>query len=72
MELLGEFIELINLKHSEMCLKLDKMLNVLCMLNHFSRVQLCDTLWNVAHQVHGILQIRILERVAMPSSRAPS
>ena len=43
------------------------------MLSHFSHVQLFATLWTVAHQapltVHGILQARILEWVAMPSSR---
>ena len=43
-----------------------------CMLSHFSSVQLFATLWTVAHQaplVHGILQARILEWVAMPFSR---
>ena len=44
------------------------------LLNCFSRVQLCLTLWLVARQasVHGILQARILEWVAMPSSRGSS
>ena len=42
------------------------------MLSHFSHVQLIATLWTVAHQAPlsmGILQARILEWVAMPSSR---
>ena len=45
------------------------------MLSHFSCVQLFAILWAVAHQapsVHGILQARILEWVAMPSSRGSS
>ena len=44
-----------------------------CTLSRFSHVQLFVTLWTVALQaplcVHGILQARILEWVAMPSSR---
>ena len=42
-----------------------------CELSRFSHVQLFATLWIVAHQapVHAILQARILEWVAMPSSR---
>ena len=46
-----------------------------CVLSCFSRVWLCATLWTVAHQaisVHGILQARILEWVAMSSSRGSS
>ena len=46
-----------------------------CALSHFSHVQLFVTLWTVAHQdssVHGMLQARILEWVAMPSSRGSS
>ena len=42
------------------------------LLSHFSRVQLCATLWAVSppsSSAHGILQRRILEWVAMPSSR---
>ena len=42
-----------------------------CMLSCFSCVQLVLTIWTVACQtplVHGILQARILEWVAMPSS----
>ena len=41
-------------------------------------LQSCPTLWNLmdcnppGFSVHGILQARILEQVAMPSSRAPS
>ena len=41
----------------------------------FSRVWLFATLWTVAHQAFlfmGILQARILEWVAMPSSRGAS
>ena len=37
-----------------------------CMLSRFSHVQLFVTLWTAA------LQARILEWVAMPSSRGPS
>ena len=45
-----------------------------CMLNCFSHVWLFVTLWTVAHQapLHGILQARILEWVAMPSSEGSS
>ena len=46
-----------------------------CMLSRFSHVWLFATLWTVALQVSlsmGILQGRILEWVAMPSSRASS
>ena len=39
------------------------------LLSHFSRVQLCDP---PGSSVHGILQARILEWVAMPSSRRSS
>ena len=42
-----------------------------CLLSHFSHVQLFATPWTVAHQASlsmGILQARILEWVAMPSS----
>ena len=45
------------------------------MLSYFSCVQLFLTLWTVACQAPlstGILQARILERVAMPSSRGSS
>ena len=41
-------------------------------LSHFSCVQLFATPWTIAHRVRltvGILQARILEWVAMPSSR---
>ena len=44
-------------------------------LSHFSHVQLCATLWTIACQAPlsmGILQTRILEWVAMPSSRGSS
>ena len=45
-----------------------------CMLSHFSRVQLFATLWTVAHQalLSGLLRARILEWVAMPTSRGSS
>ena len=42
-------------------------------LSHFSRVQLCATLWAAALQAPpsmGILQARVLEWVAMSSSKA--
>ena len=45
------------------------------MLSHFSRVWLFVTLWTITCQgssVHGILQAKILEWVAMPSSRGSS
>ena len=46
-----------------------------CVLSHFSHVRLFVTLWTVAHQAPlsmGILQKRILEWVAMPTSRGSS
>ena len=46
-----------------------------CMLSHFSCVWRSVTLWTVAFQaplVHGILQARILEWVALPPSRGSS
>ena len=49
--------------------------NSVCMLSHFSHVQLFATLWIVAHQAPlsmGILQARTLEWVAIPSSRGSS
>ena len=44
------------------------------MLNHFSCVWLFVTLWTLALQdpVHGVLQGRVLECIAMPSSRGSS
>ena len=46
------------------------------MLSRFNHVQLCATLWTVCSllgsSVHGILQARILEWLAMPSSRRSS
>ena len=42
------------------------------MLSHFSRVQLFTILWTVVHRAllnMGFLQARILEWVAMPSSK---
>ena len=52
-------------------------LHLLCcaVLSHFSHVWLFATLWTVAHQAPlsmRIFQARILEWVAMPSSRGPS
>ena len=47
----------------------------MCLLSHFSRFPLFVTLWAVAHQAPlstGSLQARILEWVAMPSSRGSS
>ena len=46
-----------------------------CMLSHFSHAQLFATLWGYnpsGSSAHGILWVRILEWVAMPSSRASS
>ena len=46
-----------------------------CMLSDFSHTQLFATLWTVVRQAPlsmGILQARILEWVAMPSSRGSS
>ena len=46
-----------------------------CVLTCFSRVQLFETPWTVACQAPlsmGILQARVLEWVAMPSSRGSS
>ena len=46
-----------------------------CTLSHFNRVQLfCDPIdcSPAGSSVHGILQVRILEWVAMPSSRGSS
>ena len=47
----------------------------ICVLNHFSRVRLSATVRTVSppvSSVHGTLQARILEWVAMPSSRGSS
>ena len=45
-----------------------------CVLSRFSRVRLCDPMdcSLPVSSVHGILQARILEWVAMPSSRRSS
>ena len=45
-----------------------------CMLSHFSRVQLCDSMdcSPLGSSVHEILQARILDGAAMPSSRGSS
>ena len=48
---------------------------LMCIPSHFSLVRLFVTLWIIAHQAplsRGILQARILEWVAMHSSRGPS
>ena len=43
-----------------------------CVFSCFSRFQLFSAPWTVACSLHGILQARILEWVAMPSFRGPS
>ena len=45
-----------------------------CVLSHFRRVQLCDAMdcGPPGSSVHGILQARILEWAAIPSSRRSS
>ena len=51
------------------------MSSLACLLSHFSHVRLFAILWTVAHQAslsHRILQARILEQVALPSSRRSS
>ena len=51
------------------------LLLLLLLLSHFSRVRLSATPWTIARQTRlsmGILQARILEWVAMPSSRGSS
>ena len=48
---------------------------IINVLRRFSRVRLFATPWTVAHQASlsmGVLQARILEWVAMPSSRESS
>ena len=40
-----------------------------CVLSRFSSVQLFMILWTAAHRLHGILQTRILEWVAIPFSK---
>ena len=48
---------------------------IISVLRRFSRVRLFATPWIVAHQASlsmGVLQARILEWVAMPSSRESS
>ena len=47
----------------------------MCVLSHFSCIQLFATPWSIAHQVslvHGILQARIPEWVTIPFSRGSS
>ena len=58
-----------------LCVYMQKL--CMCVLSHFSHVQLFATLWTVdcsppGSSVHGILQARILEWVAMPTSGASS
>ena len=50
------------------------MLLLLLLLSRFSRVRLCDTMdcSPPGSSVHGILQARVLEWIAMPSSRGSS
>ena len=51
------------------------LLLLLLLLSHFSRVQLLATPWTAAYQAPlsmWILQVKILEWVAMPSSRGSS
>ena len=48
-----------------------------CVLSCFSHIQLCATLWTMGYtpsgsSVHGILQARILEQIAVPFSRESS
>ena len=49
-------------------------INCVCMVSHFSHVHLCNPmdLSLPGSSVHGILQARILEYIAMPSSRGSS
>ena len=67
-----------SLKHSVVCrwhsawvFTLFSLCMCTCVLSPFSRVQLFATLWTgpPGSSLHGILQVRILEWVAMPSSR---
>ena len=59
------------IKHRYLCFYLSHYMHA-CILNCFSCVRLFTTLWTVAQQAPlsvEILQARILEWVAMPSSR---
>ena len=59
-----------NLKSETTCTRVSKICVCACM---FSRVWLCATAWSPpGFSVHGILQARILEGVAIPSSRGSS
>ena len=54
---------------------LTEIIPLICVPSRFSRVQLFVMLWTIAHQgplSMVILQVRTLERVAMPSSRGSS
>ena len=48
------------------------LVDCLCVCSAASSFPTLSTPWTVASSVHGILQARILEWVAMPSSRASS
>ena len=52
---------------------LERLVHV-CVLNHFSHAQLSATPWTIppGSSVYGILQARILDWVASPSSRGSS
>ena len=57
------------------CKAHDVFCSCVCVLSRFSRVELFATLWTAARQAPlsmGTLQARILEWVAMPSSRGSS
>ena len=65
-------------QYSKICLELSLILSLMlrnvCVLNHFSHVRLSVTPMDFSSpgfSVHGILQARILECVAMSSSRGP-
>ena len=60
--------------HASMC-DASSVQSIFCMLSHFSRVRLfCNPMdcGPPGSSVHGILRARILETVAMPSSRGSS
>ena len=61
-------MDMLNMDRLHMCI-------YVYMLSHFSHVWLFVTPWSIIHQAPlsmGILQVRILEWVAMPSSRGSS
>ena len=63
-----------NLEQSSLCYTIGPCWLHTCMLSRFSRVQLCEPMDQntPGFSVHGILQGRIPEWVAMPSSRGSS